>query len=921
MEQELVSRDTNCQPPLVMTKGIVRARLLNLLDPDDQTRVILVTAPAGYGKTTLLAQHFSSSRASGRTVAWLSLDENMASAEVLADHIRYAIASAVRATSGETSSAFHTGISDKALLRAVQHAITRVDGPLTLYLDDVHNIETPGALALLDGLLGAMPDNLNLVLASRSRPALRLARLAATGELREISDLHLAFTSAEAVAFLGNLLPEQSADELVIRTEGWPAGLQLCRFMLATDASARDLPRGRAEFDVKNISGRAGHIVDYLAEQVFDRVDPEIQNFLLKTAVLKRISGPFADEITGADTGGKTLEWLYNNNLFIVALDSEKEWFRYHQLFREFLLDKLRKKDPRAEEEINRRAAVWLADNGYFRDAAAHAFATKDLSFVNTIAGKAGGWRRIISDGTLMFQPLDDVDEEELKAYPTLQLARVYSILHHGQLRRARHLFDAAFSDAGKRAAAVDKELPSSFYEIDCQVIDLLISLYEDRPWPFERIAEFEERLKAEPGLDPGVEGIANELLAWVYHWAGKFEKSVGTALMAAQKCRMTNAPFIEFYAHLARGMSLLALARLTEAEEAFDAAYDVGVGVMGPDDYQCAAATVCKAEVKLELGGVEEVEDSIASLVPIINSNEVWVDLAYSAYKINAWVKVEHHDLPGALAVIEEALALFAELPQRFHTMLKIQKGRILLAAGEVDEAALLTEQELSDEILDDIASSRPEAWRIAIPGLLLLSRLEIARGNPEKASGHLLALKEWLMMTGARRYQAEHDLAVAMLLQLCGNSGGAADAIAKALAGAVATGQVFPLVMWLNDLRPYLRDLVKNPGDLDPAAVALANSLIACDLPCAGEAGRMASVPVLDGLVRVSTDHPALSPREQEVFRLLCDGLTSKQIARELDISANTAMGYRKSIYKKLDVSSRAGLVRVARGQSASP
>lgn len=921
MEEEFVSREGSHRPPLVMTRGIVRPRLLDLLDPDDQTRVLLVTAPAGYGKTTLLAQHFGSSRAAGRTVAWLGLDEGMAEAEILADQIRHSIGFALSSGLGESSTAFHKAISGKALLNTVEHAIAKSNGRLTVYLDDLHNADSTGALSLLDGLLTALPENLNLILASRSRPKLKLSRLAASGQLREVTDRHLAFTASEASNFLGELLPEKDIDELVRRTEGWPAGLQLCRFMFSTDASASESHMARAKFDVANLSGRAGHIVDYLAEQVFDRVDQDTQDFLLKTSVLKCISGPFADEVIDGAKGRDTLDWLYNNNLFIFALDSEKEWFRYHQLFREFLLEKLRKKDPKAEEKINRRAALWLVNNGRFSDALGHAFAVKDLSFANEIASKAGGWRRILVEGTLIFRPLEDADEEELMSYPTLQLARVYYLLHHGQLRRARYLYDTCFSDLRTETGNANAEPAPTFYEIDCQVIDLLISLYEDKPWPLKRIEELEEHLKAELSLDPRVNAIANELLAWVYYWAGKFEKSVGTASMAAQKCRAGNAPFIEFYAHLARGMSLSALARLKEAEGAFDAAYEIAAGIMGPDGYQCAAAAACKAEIHLERGEIEEAKAGISAMVPIINSSEVWVDLAYSTYKISAWVKAEQQDLPAALAVIEEARAVFAELSlPRLQTMLKMQKARILSSADEVDETAAIMDAGFLSEVSGDLDSDRPEGWRIAIPCLLVLVRFEIARRNLEKARKYLDALKRWISITGARRYEVECDLATALLAHLSGDRRIPAEAVGRALRNAVTTGQIFPFAMWIDGLRPYLKAFAGDAGSVHSSVAALAAVLLEKDfLTDASE--MVLPKPAFEHIPRPCTDHPALSPREREVFRFLCDGLTSKQIAKELRLSPNTVMGYRKSIYQKLDVSSRAGLVRVARGLGASP
>src|SRR5919199_1381917 len=354
---------------------VPRPRLSDRLSGGIDARLTLVSAPAGFGKTTLLAAWLASAVRPEGLTAWLSLDQ---SDNDPATFWSYVIAAVQSVAPG-------LGTGSLALMEAAQTPIDVVLGALlneldalpkklVLVLDDYHVIEDRQVHDQMALFLDRLPPNVHLVIASRADPPFPMARFRARGELVEIRAADLRFTSDEAGAYFNEVMAmDLAGGELAIlegRTEGWIAALQLA----ALSMQGRD---NVAEF-IKGFAGDDRYIVDYLVEEVLQRQPQHVREFLLHTSVLNRLTGPLCDAVTELDEGKAVLEALERANLFLVPPDDRRQWYRYHHLFADVLSAHLHDEQPERVAELHGRASAWFEANGDTSQAISHALASGD---------------------------------------------------------------------------------------------------------------------------------------------------------------------------------------------------------------------------------------------------------------------------------------------------------------------------------------------------------------------------------------------------------------------------------------------------------------------------------------------------------------------------------------------------------------
>ena len=352
-------------PPRRPRDSVVeRSRLTQRLTELNGQRLTLISAPAGFGKTTLLSEWIPHSE---HCVAWLSLDANDN------DPVRFwsYVIAAVQLLQPDL------GANALALLQSPQpppiesvltlllNDVTMFSDRFVLVLDDYHLVETPAIHTALTFLLDHLPPQMHVMITSRSDPPLPLARWRVRRQLAEIRAADLRFTPAEAAAFLNRVmgLNLSAADiaALETRTEGWIAGLQLAALSMQG--------HGDVEGFIRSFTGSHAYIVDYLAEEVVQRQSSELQAFLLQTSILDRMCGPLCNAVLARTDSQATLETLRRGNLFVIPLDDERRWYRYHHLFAEVLHARLRDTQPEAMPVLHRRASEWCEQNGLLVDA------------------------------------------------------------------------------------------------------------------------------------------------------------------------------------------------------------------------------------------------------------------------------------------------------------------------------------------------------------------------------------------------------------------------------------------------------------------------------------------------------------------------------------------------------------------------
>ena len=425
--------------PGLRQQTVERKRLYDLLREGRTLPLTLVVAPAGWGKSTIVADWLARDDV---TAGWVSLDGGDNDPKRFWRYLLLAAGQAGSAAGAAALRRLDAAGSDvlRDVLPAFVNELASAEAPLILVLDDYHLVTSAQVHATVATLLDRCPPQLHLMLITRADPPLPLSRLRVRGDLAELRADDLRFSAAEAVEFfsrrLGALLSEQDVLRLLARTEGWAAGLQLAALRL------RDRP-DRSDF-IERLTGADWHIVNYLGEEVLATQPAEVRDFLLATSVLNRMCAPLCDALTGRADGTGLISEIYRANLFLVPLDDEHRWFRYHHLFGGLLRHELARTAPDRPPALHQRAARWYADHGDAAEAIGHAIASGDGSLSGRLV--AANWRQPFNAGQLetVRMWLDALPAELVSADASLSAARVWVALDTGRLEEVGAALDAA---------------------------------------------------------------------------------------------------------------------------------------------------------------------------------------------------------------------------------------------------------------------------------------------------------------------------------------------------------------------------------------------------------------------------------------------------------------------------------------------
>jgi len=474
---------------------VARPRLVERLDEGMARELVLVCTPAGFGKTTLLADWV---RGGQRPVAWLSLDEGdndpvrfWRHVAAALDTVRPGVAEQVVPLLGSLQSA-----SLDAVVATLVNKVAGMAEGVVLVVDDYHLIEAQSVHASLEYLLEHLPSSLRLVLASRADPPLPLARLRARGQLTELRAADLRFTPTEATAVLraavGPDVPEVALAALGERTGGWVAGLQLAALSL----------RGQLDIDafVQTFSGSHRYVLDYLTEEVLERQPPQLRQFLLETSILDRVCGPLADAVTGRSDSQAILEQVERANLFLIPLDAVRGWWRHHHLFTDLLRARLQQEQPARMLELHLAAAAWYERHELVDEAMRHALAAGDTTRAARLIEQHFEALLGRNEDATLRRWLELLPADAVRSRPRLCLAQAFWALLGGRVEAVERLLDAAeqaVADADDgpyepsigRDASLVANIPAAIARMHAAVAQLRgdpsrPSRSPARPWP-----------------------------------------------------------------------------------------------------------------------------------------------------------------------------------------------------------------------------------------------------------------------------------------------------------------------------------------------------------------------------------------------------------------------------------------------------
>jgi len=880
--------------PSVRPEMVSRPRLLDRPRASEIPRLTLVSAPPGFGKTSLLASWVEASRAAGRAVAWVSLEETEQQPESFWTYVVTALddaAPGVGASALTLLQGAHPSI-ETVLTLVLNELITRPEG-LDLVLDDYHCADGPAIAADVSFLLWHMPPQVHLVIGTRADPALPLGRLRARGELVEVRAADLRFTLAETASYLNEAvgLDLEAGDIAALegRTEGWIAALQLAALSL----------RGRDD-GAAFIAGFAGddrYVVDYLVEEVIGRQPDDIRRFLLETSILERLSGPLCDAVTCRDDGRLVMEQLDRSNLFVVPLDDTRQWYRYHHLFADVLRAHLLHEHPGQVADLHRRAAQWYAGHDELVPAVRHAVAGGDVELAaDVIERSAIGLLRDREEATVR-RWVDDLPYDVVRRRPVLAVGFIGALMSSGQLEGVdERLDDLERVLADPPADTVVLE-PSVLARLPGTMETYRAALALARGKPDDTVAHADRAVAlAAPGDDLTV--AAASALSGLASWGSGDLMAAHRGYSAAVEGLRRAGNYSDVLGCSITLADLqITLGRLDDAVSIYEGAlrlaaeHEVGGPMRGTADMVLGLG-----QIAFERG---DLEAAAAHLRRVEGLGEQ-CGLPQHPYR---WRVARAHlleaegDLAGAVALLEEANRVYVgdfspdvrPVPAQRARML-VRQGRLAEARGWAREAPLSADDELHYV---------REYQHVTLARILL--RQQAAQGSAQElqtACGLLERLRV-AAQEGGRTGTLIEILALQALAYLARHGRhdvpGALALLGQALRLAEPQGYVRVFVGEGLPMATLLEALVRE----DPSW-AYARRLL--------EATRPVSKPVPardQGLV------DPLSGRELDVLRLLATDLDGPAIARELVVSLNTVRTHTKSIYAKLGVNSRRAAV----------
>ena len=893
---------------------IPRPRLAERLDDGLGRGLILVCAPAGYGKTALLG-HWA--RHGRRPVAWLSLDT--------ADNDpvrfwRYVVAALDRACPG-VGERVGPRLSPPAFAsfeRLLEALITEVvaqlgDGEAVLVLDDYHVIDSESVHASFRFLLEHRPAGLRLILASRSDPPLAMARLRAGGQLAELRAAELRFTAEEAAALFqqmaaapGGALSDAAVAALAARTEGWAAGLQLAGLSL----------RGQDDVAgfVAAFTGSHRYVLDFLAEEVLERQSELVRTFLLETSVLERLSGPLCDAVTGREDNQAMLEQVERAGLFLVPLDEVRRWWRYHHLFADLLRARLQDEQPGRVSQLHRAAALWYEERGLADDAIHHAVAASDMTWAARLIEQhfdAVFYMR--GEAATIQQWISALPDDLVRSRSRLLLAQAQLANASGRTETARPLLDAAERVSGSSAAGPLEPRAGG----DARLLaDIEGGIAIERAYlaalrgDAGATAGFASRALAE--LDEGQHmrrSRAQVLLAVALRLRGELAEAERLLVSGIAGWQAAGQHTVTAWGCYHLGQAQRGQGRLDAAAQTFQRALKITAVPGRPASPTAGPAYVGLAQVAYQRNELDVALGHVIEGVALCRQFVHTAPLAEGLLTL-AWIRQARGDPAGARDAIDSAMQA-APGPGGLLNPVPAQRAWLLLAQGDLAQATQWTQE--------SGLGAGDEADYLRELGHLVLAQLLLAEGMP----GQALALLDRLYAAALDQDRTGSIIEVgalrALALSASGDDAAAVTSLSDTLNLACPQGYVRVFADKGPPMAALLAQLVAAQRADHPAGARVPLGCLAriqrafdADHPGTDGAHRTA---VASGLVE------QLTSRELEVLGMLAAGRPNQAIASALVVTVDTVKKHVGHIMSKLGAVNRTEAVARARALGLIP
>lgn len=888
-----MERLTRYSPPHIPGQ-FHRASLDRRLEQVRSSRLTLVEAPPGYGKTSALIQWFETLREAGGEPRWLTLATSDNDPATLAQSLLDALLPGAGIAIGSASEVMGRTDPD-TLISALREKLNRLSGKqVYLFIDDADTLSDPDAAELLGAMLAEGPVPSHTILAGRSLhhfPATR-HRLAADVAAFDADDLK--FDVEEAVAFFATDREQQWSRkyvaDLVAQTDGWMMALLAIKHRAARD---RPVDPGHLLF------ATSAELQDYLSGEILDRLDEDARNFLLDISILEEVNGDLANELRERGDGWGLLERLHRQNLFVFSADDSRYWFRLHALFREALSLRLRReRDAEDVQRLHERAGRWFAAKGQHDKALRHLAQAECGDAAAKLLDDLGGWRLVLRDGaTLLRVAQEAFPEDFFRQAPSLLMSLIYTELKAGNTGRARQLFE----DMERRSAGFanwpEKPAQPPFAD-EALIMDVYIASYENAFVPTAKL----ERLRAlQPSVaseDRSLGAFIDTLLAFQLIQSTDFTGALRAGERALRYFLAQKAKYSAAFMRLHASRALFAIGRLTESENELLICHDMAADIAGPEARLAAISSLFQAQIAYERNDFESASAKLEESEPFSLETDNWYDSFETYFSVKSSIAASQGDLALVTEVLDaaEETAIYRNLPS-LATRMNLRKLRNLLVFGQADRAGELFRR-LETEWDCTIEEAIELARFLHAARLVGECRFRIATGEADRV---MAVLTPAIARAGELQwFMIEAKLKVLATTALW--RGGSREE-ALSLLDEVVTESLF------EDIR---RTFIDEAFLLQPVLNAAAervegyrtNRLKDARInelrtQCRSELARLGKAN--------ANRQGLLTAKESEIVPLLSQGFSNKEIAIRLDVTENAIKYHLKNIFAKLDVHSR--------------
>ncbi|MDH4846246.1 LuxR C-terminal-related transcriptional regulator [Pseudomonas hunanensis] len=898
-------------PPSQRSGLITREDLQRRLMDQSDTLVTLISAPAGYGKSSLMTSAYHQLISDGKNACWLSLDAYDNDIIRFARHLTAAINHS-QITDAERDVVSHLGeyqgmaigADVQFLAEELLEHLSSLRTVVHLFLDDLHLLEDGPALSLLGVIISSEHPNLRFVIASREVPSLPLARLRARGQLHELEASAVAFSAAEVRTFLkqsfGPELPEHQIEMLLEKTEGWPASLQMVSIAMKSAPDAHEF--------ISRLSGADKDIADFLVEEVLAKQPQPMQRFLLGTSVLRSLNADLVNATLLGTDASALIEEAETRNLFLLRLDRERSWYRYHHLFGELLRRVLTERFPESVEGYRRRAGEWLAGHGRTVEAIEQAFAVRDQAWAGGLLESTCA-ELFASGQTAMLQHLaDQLDERELQKLPGLQLELVWDSVIRWRFKHARELLNKAQKRLTSPQNPSALNPAESFDMQQLQMKSLhregMLQAFTDRL--LNAAHSSSEWLATYAHHDPYMEASCRTALWMCDRQRFVCDASAAEAEELRQLFNDAGAKFGTVFLDTVAGGVFHERGQVESAEMFFKSALDTAIRIQGEASSLAAMASAQLAMKRYWNNDVDEASTILVGLVGQPLEFGLLDSIIARQLTLARLARMNRNfaDAHDALDVADELANRF-DLP-RLHTNVLSLRVQLHIEQGHIHYAQRLVE---AHEEFREHRTLAPDGCVTMSKLLITLaySRVALESGHYPDAIKLLRRWGTWILERQCVLSFVQIALLLARLLWRSGDVLAARRTMIDALMNARGNfSRVF--LDEGQEVCSILQDLAQSNPELEAPWRGWLNYLLQ-------EFGSDVDLPRVLPAAVTGVRLESLSDREMEIIRLTARNLAAQEVAHALGLTESTVKWYWQRIFEKLGVRRRKLAVRAAK------